>query len=131
MYESKRQAVFTYPNQIATTAETMSKKDDESKSDFTVYGCTSFTAKHVLSYLMQTSMYLPQQQPLKMTLGGRNKEKLVNLQTSLQDKMSNLCTVHNCKGGFTFDIFVADSADLNLLKEMTKRTKIVLSCAGK
>mmetsp|Transcript_789 Transcript_789/g.1045 ORF Transcript_789/g.1045 Transcript_789/m.1045 type:complete len:472 (-) Transcript_789:202-1617(-) len=102
-----------------------------SKTDITVYGATSFTAKHVLAYLLRSSLHLPK--PLKVTLAGRNEGKLKKLKDQLALQVKNLAIVKNLDDGHQkaeFDIFVAESSETDKLKAMAARTRVILNCAG-
>jgi short subunit dehydrogenase-like uncharacterized protein len=99
------------------------------ETDITIYGATSFVAKHVLAYLTQNSRHLGQE--LKITLAGRNPSKLQSIHSDITEKMKNLRIVYPDATGYcTFDTFVADSADTEALQKMADRTRVVLSCAG-
>ena len=101
----------------------------KTKTDITVYGATSFVAKHALDYFMQVSLAIPGE--IKITLAGRDKAKINALQKSLTQKMSNLRTVNaRSKGKCVFDTFVADSSDAAGLKKMAARTTVVANFAG-
>lgn len=110
-------------------------------TDLTVYGATSFVARHVLTYLVQYQVLQSAQvgetksPPLKLTVAGRNAEKLRALQAEWTKKMKLLAeathlddeTVANC---FMIDVFTADSDDVDGLRKMAARTKVILNCAG-
>uniref|UniRef100_A0A7S2YFX2 Saccharopine dehydrogenase NADP binding domain-containing protein n=1 Tax=Entomoneis paludosa TaxID=265537 RepID=A0A7S2YFX2_9STRA len=100
------------------------------KTDITVYGATSFVAKHVLSYLIQSSLHLPRN--LKVTLAGRNEGKLTALKKKLTQQMNNLFVVNDNRHSkkIEFDTFVAESSEVDKLRAMASRTRVVLSCAG-
>lgn len=113
-----------------------SSPPSERETDITIYGATSFVAKHVIRYLIEVAKTdLPrtapgrsgnqqkqrkQQQQLRITLGGRNKTKLEAVQKSFAD---DDCSIIQ-------DVVVADGSDLENLKVMAKRTQVVLNCAG-
>jgi hypothetical protein len=119
------------PTDSKTGAEraTRIRAQSSEKTDITVYGATSFVAQHVLTYLSQTSVSLPR--PLKITLSGRNLEKLESCKLSCVRRMGSLITLNaDATGTCEFDIFVAESDDIVALDEMAKRTTVVLNCAG-
>ena len=102
---------------------------EEVKSEITVYGATSFVAKHAFDYFMQVSLSIPGDRTI--TLAGRNESKLTALQSTLTEKMANLTmTTKKPIGRCRFDVFVADSADTPGLAEMAKRTQLVANFAG-
>jgi short subunit dehydrogenase-like uncharacterized protein len=91
----------------------------ESKdTDITVYGATSFVAKHVLRYLLDASSY----QKIRITLGGRTLSKLEALKSKLVSEHAN--------GSVIQDICVASGSDLPGLKKLAERSRVVLNCAG-
>ena len=122
-----------------------SRKEQEIETDVTVYGATSFTAKHVLRYLMQfiknessktkdhnsgTGM-----KKLRVTLAGRNFSKLDKLfksqdfiMTCNNSKNSTMTT--SAATPIFHDIYVASGTDFKALQCMAKRTRVVLNCAG-
>jgi short subunit dehydrogenase-like uncharacterized protein len=91
-------------------------------TDITVYGATSFVAKHVLKYLVLVAEQdlLPNKQSLRVTLAGRNKDKLDTVKKSFSDDAS--CIQQ--------DVVVADGSDLEGLQSMARRTLVVINCAG-
>jgi len=98
-------------------------------SDITVYGATSFVAKHVLSYLRQVSATLHRE--FRITLAGRNQTKLDSLKEECSGLMLGLSSIYpKSIGKCTYDIFVAESTDVKALRTMVDRTHVVLSCAG-
>ena len=101
-------------------------QDMTKESDITVYGATSFVAKHILRYLLDVvgaAAGTEEEGSLQVTLGGRNKEKLEAVQKNFEKEYPD---TH----GSIKDIVVADGSDLGSLKEMAKRTKVVINCAG-
>lgn len=86
-------------------------------TDITVYGATSFVAKHVLKYLVAVSEDDLTQNALRITLGGRNKAKL----DAVKDSFSAPCIQ---------DVVIADGSDLEALQAMAQRSEVVLNCAG-
>ena len=113
-------------------------------TDITIYGATSFVARHVITYLVQASVHLPtqeqQKQCLKITLAGRNADKLEGLAKEWTQKMELLLTAtaagddnddnNEAVGRCVFDVHVADSEDVDGLRHMASRTVVVLACAG-
>jgi short subunit dehydrogenase-like uncharacterized protein len=89
----------------------------ERETDITVYGATSFVAKHVLRYLVQV-VETQNIKDIRITLGGRNPSKL----QALKDEF--------CASSAIADTFVASGSDLELLHRMAERTKVVINCAG-
>lgn len=88
------------------------------ETDITVYGATSFVARHVLRYLLEASNDVEQ---FRITLGGRNQSKLEALKSEL---------ARHKNGAVVQDIFVASGSDAQGLKKMSKRSRVVLNCAG-
>lgn len=103
------------------------------ETDITIYGATSFTAKHVIIYLVQNSLSM-QGNTIRITLAGRNPQKLKTLQTNFETKLKHLHTVYslatNERGSCVLDTFVAECQDVTKLQAMAQRTKVVLNCAG-
>lgn len=98
-------------------------------TEITVYGATSFVANHALDYLMQVSLSTSGSRTV--TLAGRSKSKIAELQARLTLKMTNyLKTISKPKGQCTFDTFVADSSNKVGLEAMARRTKLVINFAG-
>lgn len=100
-------------------------------TDITIYGATSFVAKHVIIYMVQTSIHLPE--PLRVTLAGRNSSKLQALVKEWQQKMELLRTATPQVGKDSkciWDTHVADSQDVDGLRQMAARTHVVINCAG-
>lgn len=89
---------------------------DEIMADVTLYGATGFVGKHVARYLLAAAA--KDEKPLRLTLAGRNLERLEARKASLDAQ------------GSTMDVFVADSNDIAALKQMTERTQVVIDCAG-
>jgi len=113
----------------------MADKNSGRKIDVTVYGATSFVARHVIHYLMQVSVTsLPADRgTLAVTLAGRNRSKLEALRDEYSKKASNLRTMNPDATGqcsFGDDVCVADSDDVDALCRMAEQTKMVLNCAG-
>ena len=99
----------------------MSTDQAETKTDITVYGATSDVAKYVLRYLIECSR--EHDLPLRVTLAGRNKAKLEGVWDALKEDYPQNSSIVQ-------DVFVASGSDLENLKSMAKRTKVVLACAG-
>jgi short subunit dehydrogenase-like uncharacterized protein len=99
-------------------------------TDITIYGATSFVAKHVITYIAQTSIKLLD--PLKVTFAGRSAERVGGVEAEWNKKMGYLFTAvgANSNGGCKFDTHFADSGDIDGLRRMAARTKVVLNCAG-
>lgn len=107
----------------------MSSSSNNKQIDITLFGATSFVARHVLTYLMQRSLSL-ETTSLKITLAGRSRSKLDALKEEFTTKMNHLLVIHENSSKCIFDTFLADAADPNALREMAARTKLVLACAG-
>lgn len=104
------------PTSVATEPDTNIGKD----TDITVYGATSFVAKHVLRYLIAAVDDGSGKPPIRITLGGRNSTKLLAVKDDAEFRNSKVIS----------DIFVASGTDLELLKQLAKRTRVVINCAG-
>jgi short subunit dehydrogenase-like uncharacterized protein len=92
------------------------------ETEITVYGATSFVAKHVLRYLVEAveAEESSSSATIRITLGGRNPTKLKAIKEDPEFVNSKAIA----------DIFVAPGSDLGLLKEMAARTSVVINCAG-
>ena len=127
----------------------MRRNEHEIETDITVYGATSFTAKHVLRYLMQYIILQSSStnkdekkkgKSLRVTLAGRNFNKLDKLFKSQEFQTSSSVAGGVGVGGADLsststssifhDIYVASGDDFNALQCMSKRTRVVLNCAG-
>ena len=97
----------------------MTNKSGDKETDITIYGATSFVAKHVLRYLLEVYTH----QKLRLTLGGRNSSKLLALKESFEKSHVNGAAAIQ-------DICVASGSDLPALRNLAKRSKVVLNCAG-
>mmetsp|Transcript_4632 Transcript_4632/g.5883 ORF Transcript_4632/g.5883 Transcript_4632/m.5883 type:complete len:470 (+) Transcript_4632:37-1446(+) len=91
----------------------------EKISDVTIYGATSFVAKYVIEYLLAATTN-DDEKKLRITLAGRNETKLTSLLTTTTKKNNNT----------TIDTFTAECTDYSALHSMTKRTRVVINCAG-
>jgi short subunit dehydrogenase-like uncharacterized protein len=100
----------------------MSPKNQK-ETEITVYGATSFVAKHVLRYLVEAVKAEAESSSatIRITLGGRNLSKLQAIKDDPE--------FANASSSIA-DIFVASGSDLGLLKEMAARTSVVINCAG-
>ena len=98
------------------------RSESSIKTDITIYGATSFVARHVLNYLVEVGPSLSRK--LKVTLGGRNEAKLNKVLETFAPLFKDK------KDCVTLDIFVANSTDHAALKRMTERSRVVLNCAG-
>ena len=110
-------------------------------TDITVYGATGFVAKHVLSYLLRSSIHLlvppkkGQSSRLKVTLAGRNEVKLKEIKYRLSETMKNLSLVQtkpdeSSGAGAEFDVFVAEASQVDNVRAMVARSRVILNCAG-
>jgi short subunit dehydrogenase-like uncharacterized protein len=98
----------------------MTKTSNTKKeTDITVYGATSFVARHVLKYLVEVADkdLSTTDQKLRITLGGRNRTKL----EAVKDAFASTCVQ---------DVTVADGSDREGLEKMAQRSRVVLNCAG-
>lgn len=91
-------------------------------TDITIYGATSFVARHILNYITEVGPSLSRK--IKVTLAGRNETKLNKVLETFAPKMEE-------KGKFvSLDVIVAASTDHAALKKMTTRSRVLLNCAG-
>lgn len=103
-------------------------------TDITLYGATSFVARHVITYLVQASVHLGE--PLLLTLAGRNADKLQAIKQEWTQKMELLLTAtagddaNQMPGKCVIDVVTADAQDVDGLRRMAARTCVVLACAG-
>ncbi|EEC43046.1 predicted protein [Phaeodactylum tricornutum CCAP 1055/1] len=117
----------TRSSQAVATVQTTDRIS--TKTDITIYGATSFVAKHVITYIMQTSIHGAN--TLKVTLAGRSSSKVQALTDEFSQKMKNLFIVsEKPQGKCVFDFFIAESSNPSALGKMASRTKVVLNCAG-
>jgi short subunit dehydrogenase-like uncharacterized protein len=116
----------------APVAAALVPSDRSIETDITVYGATSFCAKHVLTYLMQASLAPgAKTAPLRITLAGRSEPKLERLQTEFSKKIQHLVTIYpSSAASCTFDVYVADCDNASKLRDMAARSAVVLNCAG-
>jgi short subunit dehydrogenase-like uncharacterized protein len=99
---------------------TIMSNNNTDKTDITVYGATSFVAKHILRYLLEASKYQPKS--FRIGLAGRSKTKLELLQESFANTNGEPTIIQ--------DIFIADGSDLAGLKKLAQQSRVVLNCAG-
>lgn len=85
---------------------------DKRTFDLIIFGATGFTGKLVVEYLRNSY----KGKPLKWAISGRNEEKLISLKKEL--------------GCEEIAHIVADSSDLESLKKMAGKTKVVTSVVG-
>jgi len=128
--KSESKAPIVQSRSISFSDTVQEKILTEPETDITVYGATSFVAKHMLSYIMQVSVHLPR--TLKVTLAGRNSSKITAMMDQLTSKMENLVVV---KGGpadrrVEFDTFIAECSEVEKLRAMAARTRVVISFTG-
>jgi len=125
------------------SSKLIKRSSSKIETDITVYGATGFTAKHIITYLMQSSVFLlskkssRKQQKLRVTLAGRNRGKLSNLRTKFSERIKNLKEVMGRTTeeednllGCEFDVFVADSEDVAAIRKMVSRSSVLLNAAG-
>jgi short subunit dehydrogenase-like uncharacterized protein len=93
--------------------------DDESATerdyDIVVYGASGFTGRLVVEYLARR---YPVGDAVRWAVAGRNRDKLQGVVDQLD------------AGAPRPDILVVDSTDLAALKQMSARTKVVLTTVG-
>jgi hypothetical protein len=92
------------------------RDESQIEIDVTVYGATGCVGKHVCRYLLDVAA--ADSRPLRISLAGRNQAKLEARKDSLETRESSV------------DVFVADSSDLEALRKMAERTRVVINCAG-
>eukprot|EP00977_Amphora_coffeiformis_P022376 scaffold10856_cov229-Amphora_coffeaeformis.AAC.27 len=123
-------------------------------TDITIYGATSFVVKHIITYMVsfltmghhshgycrqntvshttqkvQTSIHLDE--PVTITLAGRNEAKIESLKKEWEEEMALLAaSSREDWGRCNFDVYIADSADVDRIRRMAARTRVVLSCVG-
>lgn len=97
------------------------RNESQINTDITIYGATSFVARHVLNYMVElgSSSSLPRK--LKVTLAGRNESKLQKVLDNFRKEAGDTIAL---------DVVVANSTDHDALKKMTSRSRVVLNCAG-
>jgi len=103
----------------------VSRERNESniRTGITIYGATSFVARHVLDYLAAVGPSLSR--PIEVTLAGRNESKL----TAVLEKFAPIMKEKG-KNAVKLDVLVANSTDYTALKKMAERSFVVLNCAG-
>lgn len=103
---------------------TRERNESNIKSDITIYGATSFVARHVLNYLVEVGPSLSPPRKIKISLGGRNEAKLNKVLETFAPiaKENGAC--------ISFDVIVANSTDHEALTKMTERTRVIINCAG-
>lgn len=135
----------------SSSATTAASKATAPKTDITIYGATSFVAKHVITYLVQAALMGDAQspnddissnnknKPLRITLAGRNADKLKALETEWEKKVNLLRTTLSERsdddddatgGAVVLDTWTADADDDDALAAMASRTVVVLNAAG-
>jgi len=127
-------------HEINTSSSKMLESSNDYKSDITIYGATGFVARYVCEYLISALfLHSPSSSSFSsfhITLAGRNTKKLNDclaqqtafLEKELSKKQS-LTTISN-NNQIKLSIYTADCHDLTALLDMTKRTRIVINCAG-
>ena len=121
--------VYSKPRSSSKRRLSSASNGRATASAITIYGATSFVAKHVITYLMQSSLSLPGR--VIITLAGRNPEKLELLRQDFSQKIDHLETIHaDATGTCEFDTWIAESSDAAKLLAMASRTKLVINCAG-
>ena len=83
--------------------------------DVIVWGATGFTGTLVAEYLLRQYGV---DADLRWAIAGRSKEKLESLRDSLGEKAANVETI------------VADSFDQDALRNLARRTRVVLTTVG-
>ena len=89
--------------------------------DITVYGATSFVAKHVIRYLLEAVKH---EHKFVVALGGRSKTKLEALQKKFSEGNEDAVKL------FAPSVFIADGSDVEGLKKIAQKSKVILNCAG-
>ena len=117
--------------------------EDEPFTDITVYTATSRIARHALSYLLRSSVYLAR--PIQITLAGADETALKALQYRLSETMVNLLAIHNHSNNkkkkkkasqrnhnirAKMDLFVIQvTSDRKYqLETMAARSKVLINC---
>ena len=85
---------------------------DKREFDIIVWGASGFTGRLVAEYIYKNYKI----KDLKWAIGGRNKQKLINLRDSILDK--------------NIPIVLADSFNEKSLIEMVNRTSVICSTVG-
>jgi short subunit dehydrogenase-like uncharacterized protein len=87
--------------------------------DLVLWGATGFTGRLVAEYLL--SAYVNNDTSLKWALAGRSEKKLNELKTELQKINSSANDI---------PIFVSDGQDLNGLRNIASKAKVICSTVG-
>lgn len=98
------------------------------ETEITIYGATSFVAKHVIRYLLAVSL-TEEDGPVRVTLAGRNRTKLEDLLKILSQPECKSASLPKHRPVLQ-GVFVAESEDAAALLAMAKRTRVVINCAG-
>ena len=85
--------------------------------DIIVFGATSFVGKLTAQYLAKTH---PE---LAIAVAGRNKAKLSALSSELHAELTT-------EQGVEFPVVLADAADLDTMRSLAARTKVLISTVG-
>ena len=86
--------------------------------DIIIWGATGFTGRLVAEYFAQR---YPGQKEFKWAIAGRNQVKLEDLRENLSHIDSSLKSL---------DIFIGDSLDLNSLKKIASKSKVICTTVG-
>jgi len=101
---------------------TRERNESQIQTDITIYGATSFVARHVLNYIADLSPSLPRK--FKVTLAGRNESKV-------KDVLATFEPIMKVKGSIVaLDVVVATNTDTAALTTMASRSRVILNCAG-
>ncbi|KAG0302626.1 hypothetical protein BGZ97_002258 [Linnemannia gamsii] len=96
----------------------------EKTYDLTIFGATGFTGKNILDEVIKTAPNaFPGQQPIRVAIAGRSREKLEQILTALP-------TVGAGTNRVKVDIIVADAQDEASMKAMCRDSKTVIAAAG-
>jgi short subunit dehydrogenase-like uncharacterized protein len=93
----------------------------EKTYDLTIFGATGFTGKNILDEVIKTAPNaFPGQQPIRVAIAGRSREKLEQILTALP-------TVGAGTNRVKVDIIVADAQDEASMKAMCRDSKTVIA----
>lgn len=104
--------------------------DANNLKDITIYGATGFLARHICRYLISVLYQLDDEtrKSIRLTLAGRNEEKLKSRLSEMCDYEKQI--MEKSSTGMDWEIFIADCEDSASLKEMAKKSAVVINCAG-
>ena len=105
----------------------------DNATDITIYGATGFVAQYVGEYAIAAILSKDVKQQIKITFAGRNEKKLKDCLSKLRKVEEMMIANRNDNKDRTkipMDIFIADANDNEKLRSMSKRTAVVINCAG-